>query len=401
MKNLYKRLFILSISFYSCSNNTEPVDKPEDDVIDHLDYTQMTNWAIHPDKSLNILANYNLDISVIDKDLNIDRVIPIANNSTTNTGVDVFFVHPTVLTQITDPATNIEIEDQNALLIASTIIAQGGLLSKYGRMFAPMYKQSTGPTYSSVTENELQTEVILNSYNDVKAAFQDYLENYNKGNKIILAGHSQGSYLLGMLLRDLFDDNSDLQNKLVTAALGGMGYVYAAENSYQGGWWQNLPLCTYQEQCGCIHNWAVFGEDQDIPEPNTGLPEYNQNFVDLGLVYRTIENTDWFVQDETYFDRTFSPLELYIAPKQTLNVGGNTNFVGFESMYNLRFRREALQKAVLSIEYTPELNDLRTNDLASEVSHPNYDNWGFHTKDYHIYIWALMQQIDLKLQNCN
>lgn len=400
MKNLWKQLFILAFTIYGCSNNTEPVGEPEDETIDHLDYTQMENWAIHPSKTINLLANYNLDIAVVDKDLNIDRVIPITNNSTTNTGVDVFFVHPTVLTQITDPATNIAIEDKNALLITSTVIGQAGLLSKYGRLFAPMYKQSTGPTYSDETTKDLQAEVILKSYNDIKAAFQDYLDNYNNGNKIILAGHSQGSYLLGMLLRDLFDNNQSLRDQLVTAALGGMGYVYAIQNSYQGGWWQNIPLCTTQNECGCIHNWAVFGEDQDIPEPNTGLPEYNQNFVDFGLVYRTVESTDWFVQDQTYYNTTFSPIDLYVAPNQQLNVGGNANFVGFENMYNLRFRRETLQKAVLSIAYTPEVNDLRPNDIADEPNHPNYSNWGYHRKDYNIYTWALMQQIDLKLQSC-
>lgn len=405
MQNRTVPFLFAVLAFLNCSKDNDN----DDDVVGQeetieipastVDYGSMDNWVFHPDKT-TILSNYNLNVSVVDKNLQIQSIIPITNNSDTNTGIDVFFVHPTILTQNSIPE-NIPIEDQPELFISGTVMVQGGLLSKYGRMFAPRYRQSTGKTYQDATDKKLQASIIAVSYSDVKAAFLNYLEHYNNGNKIILAGHSQGSYLLALLLRDIFDNDNNLQGKLVTAALGGMGYVFAAKDEYLGGWWQNIPLCTMIEECGCVQNWASFDEGQNIPEINYGLPEFNPYLIKGGLVYREFDqNKDWFLQDFSYYTEQMQPLQYYITPDANYNMGGGNNFIAFNDLYNVRYRREGLQKVVLSVEYAPLPNDKRPNDLADEVLSPNYENWGYHIKDYHIYLWALMQQIDSKIVNC-
>ncbi|MEP5271609.1 hypothetical protein, partial [Maribacter dokdonensis] len=80
--------------------------------------------------------------------------------------------------------------------------------------------------------------------------------------------------------------------------------------------------------------------------------------------------------------------------------GNGANFLAFDGLYNVRQRREGNQKVVLSLTYDFSDTEQRPNELEEEKSHPNYDNWGYHTKDYHIYLWALMQQIDEKIANC-
>lgn len=390
----------------SCSENDDLPEVPEAEMpevqLQTLDYSNLDNWAYHPDKSQTLLNNYNLDIAVIDENLAIENVIPITNNAFSETGVDIFFVHPTVLSQIAEAPQNIPIADQQEFLISGTILAQGGLLSQYGRFFAPRYRQSTGTTYLASTPKDVQAEVITVSYNDVKASFLDYLSNHNNGNKIILAGHSQGSFLLAMLLRDVFDNDQILKDRLVTAALGGMGYVYASQNNFSDGWWQTIPLCTTSEECGCIQNWRSFSEAQVLPGINTGLPEFNQNLVNQGLVYRTVDqNQDWFVQDSEFYGPTVQPLRNYIVPDANFNLGGSANFIAFDNLYTARFKRDGVHNLGLSIEYVPTANDQRPNDLASEDNDPNFEIWGYHRKDYNIYLWALMEQINLKLQNCN
>ena len=344
-----------------------------------------------------------MDISVIEKDLQVSETIAVANNADTDTGIDVFWVHPTQLSTVQNysgPQT-IAISEQDKTTIGLTVIAQGGLLAKYGRVFAPHYRQSTGITYDSSIDKEVQANVIAASYSDIKASFQHYLDNYNNGNKIILAGHSQGSYLLGLLLRDVFDTNDNLRAKLVTAALGGMGYVYAKEGEYKGGWWQNIPLCTSTDECGCIHNWASFDEEQGIPEINYGLPEFNPYLINSGLVYREFnESEDWFVSDFSYYGETKTPLQNYITPDAGYGLGEGNNFLAFNDMFMVRQRREGVQKVVLSIENDISVGDQRPNDLEGEKEHVNYLKWGYHIKDYHVYLWALMQQIDAKLANC-
>ncbi|WP_046744355.1 DUF3089 domain-containing protein [Kordia zhangzhouensis] len=407
MKELMRKNILLYVVLFivSCSKDKNP-DLQDDPLVltielpnSIVDYTSMTNWAFHPNKT-TILSNYNLDIEIIDENLQVQQTVQIDNNSNINTGIDVFFVHPTVLSQNSIPE-NIDIENQSSFLINSTIIAQGGLLSKYGRMFAPRYRQSTGVTFKDYVDKELQANIIATSFSDVKAAFLTYLNNYNNGNKIILAGHSQGSYLLSMLLRDLFDHDENLRAQLVTAALGGMGYVYANQGLYQNGWWQNIPLCTTAAQCECINNWTTYDENQSIPEINYGLPEFNPYLINSGLVYRAFnENEDWFVQDFSFYNETTSSLTNYITPN-SYNLGTGVNFIAFNGLYNIRHRRENSQKVVLSIEYNPVINDQRPNDLENEQNHPNYPNWGYHIKDYHIYLWALIQQIDEKINNCS
>ncbi|NNG11012.1 MAG: hypothetical protein HKM92_12650, partial [Arenibacter sp.] len=144
-----------------------------------------------------------------------------------------------------------------------------------------------------------------------------------------------------------------------------------------------------------------FDEEQSLPEINTGLPEFNPNLIDQGLVYRTVDqNQDWFVQDSEYYSSAAQPLRYYIVPNQQYNLSEDTNFIAFDKFYHVRVAREGPFKVGLNVELAANINDQRPDDLADEVNHPNYDYWGYHRKDYNIYLWALLEQIDLKLQNC-
>ena len=58
------------------------------------------------------------------------------------------------------------------------------------------------------------------AYNDIKQAFDTFLEKFNNGRPIIIAGHSQGAGHAKRLLQDFFD-NKPLQEKLVAAYLIG------------------------------------------------------------------------------------------------------------------------------------------------------------------------------------
>ncbi|GEM_PF-2765228 len=371
--------------------------------IAQTDYDQLSNWYFHPDKAVNIIGNFDLDIAIVNSDLTIDSTISFINNSETNTGIDVFWVHPTQLSTPPTTPTTVPLNDQPYSLISPTILTQGGLLSKYGRFFAPRYRQASPVSF--LDPNYLESEraaAIIEAYKDVKAAFEHYLNNHNNGNKIILAGHSQGSFHLGLLLRDLFDNNPTLRSKLIMASLGGMAYFHAENGLYSGGQWENIPLCTTSDQCQCIHNWRSFKESQLIPNIANTLPVFNSVLVDSGLVYRNVNlSNDWFVHDSLFYNTTSSPLRYYIVPDANYNLGNGANYIAFDSLYTARFKRESATKAILAVDYTSNVNDQRPNDLLSEESSPTFLAQGFHNKDYHIYLWALMQQIDAKVNGCS
>ena len=89
-----------------------------------------------------------------------------------------------------------------------------GIYEDVATMYAPYYRQMTFPVYS-MTETEMQPYLEI-AYRDVAAAFEYYFENCNNDRPIILAGFSQGSQLLLMLLEEYFDD-AKYSNKLVAA----------------------------------------------------------------------------------------------------------------------------------------------------------------------------------------
>ncbi|MEM1218271.1 MAG: DUF3089 domain-containing protein [Bacteroidota bacterium] len=367
------------------------------------DYNQTANWYYHPEKPINLIANYELDIAFINPDLSIDSTLTFPNQTETNTGVDVFWVHPTQLTDPPNFPTNIALADQPFALIASTILAQGALLGKYGRFYAPRYQQASPAAFLDVSYSEAErAAALVTAYRDIKAAFEHYLATENDGNRIILAGHSQGSFLLAMLLRDLFDQNPELQDRLVMAALGGMPYIHASEGSFTGGQWEHIPLCTSQNQCGCIHSWRSFKETQFLPNLVPTLPIFNASLVDSGLVFRTANlDQDWFIQDSLYYGASSTSLRNYIVPDAGYNLGGGANFLAFDNFYSARFRRENKHQLALAVDYPNDPADQRPNDLLELENSPTFLASGFHNKDYHIYLWALLDQIDAKLAGCN
>lgn len=366
------------------------------------DYQQLTNWYFHPDKLINLLENYDLDVAVIGQDLATDSIIRIDNNATTDTGVDVFWVHPTQLTDPPNTPAVIPLAEQPVTIILPTIIAQGALLSKYGRFYAPRYRQASPAAFLNPTYRDSTRAVALaTAYADVRAAFLHYLEHDNNGNKIILAGHSQGSFLLGMLLRDVFDDAPELRAQLVTAALGGIA-TYAEPESRRGVWWENIPICATTNECGCIHSWRSFRDDQVLPAPARTLPVFNEVMVDRGLVFRTVdEEVDLLVQDSSYYGEAVSPLRYYIVPGVQYPFGGDANFIAFDGRYTASHKRSSSLRAALIVGDREDPGDLRPDDLASQENGLTFLFSGYHNKDYNIYLWALLEQIDQKLAECS
>lgn len=57
----------------------------------------MANCSFHPNKSGTLIDGFNLNIAVIDENLLTSSIIQVKNNAMNNSGVDVFFIHTTIL----------------------------------------------------------------------------------------------------------------------------------------------------------------------------------------------------------------------------------------------------------------------------------------------------------------
>ena len=136
--------------------------------------------------------------------------------------VDVFFVYPTFLTDRKNGDWNASITDSilNQEILNKSIHFQASAWANTGRIFAPYYRQSHYRIYFEPYKKQCGASYEI-AYNDVKAAFEYYLKNYNNGRPIIIASHSQGSGHCKRLLQEYFD-GTPLQKKLVAAYIPGI-----------------------------------------------------------------------------------------------------------------------------------------------------------------------------------
>lgn len=188
--NLHPFLF-LSMVFFDLSGWSQP-----------LDYNKPENWIqfAHLDA-----ANH--------------RTQPYSQKDSMS--VDVFYVAPTVLTDPKDPRWNAEMSDlswKNDLKIP--VEFQASAWQSCGRIYAPYYQQAHLRAYDSLEGKG--RDALICAYQDVRAAFLYFLEKESKGKPFILAGHSQGSTQLVLLMKE-FLDGSSMQKRLVAAYLPGIG----------------------------------------------------------------------------------------------------------------------------------------------------------------------------------
>ena len=125
---------------------------------------------------------------------------------------DVFFICPTVYGG-GENSFNMAMDDAEAKasFLGATNMEKG-IYDESAAMFAPYYRQA-GLNVYELPEAEREPYLAL-AYADVKAAFTYYLEHYNNGRPIVLAGFSQGADLSIRLLKDCFADE-DVNGLLV------------------------------------------------------------------------------------------------------------------------------------------------------------------------------------------
>jgi hypothetical protein len=204
-------------------------------------YDRIDYWAAHPDKKTNADS------------------VPRAISKTyhPNKIVDVFYVHPTTYLDTNKPdGWNGSLK--NMLLNINTdytaILYQSSVFNEIGKIYAPRYRQANIESYTP--KNAADTLKALAAfelaYQDVKKAFEYYLEHNNHGRPIIIASHSQGSTHTKRLLKEFFD-GKPLQKQLVVAYIVGMA-INPADYS-------NIKACSSPDETGCICAWRTFEEN--------------------------------------------------------------------------------------------------------------------------------------------
>jgi hypothetical protein len=180
-----------------------------------------------------------------------------------NAPIDCFYVYPTIST---DTTPNSDMNPDPAEL--NVIKQQFARFASKCRPYAPMYRQITLVGLRKVLANPggfAWGEGV--QYDDVRDAWNYYLQHDNNGRGVVLVGHSQGSFLLIDLIKKEID-GKPIQSKLVSAILMGT-VVPVPKGKDVGGAFQKIPLCHTASQIGCLITFASFRST--VPPPANTL----------------------------------------------------------------------------------------------------------------------------------
>jgi DUF3089 family protein len=184
--------------------------------------------------------------------------------SNANAPIDCFYVYPTVST---DPTPNSDMNPDAAEL--NVIRQQFARFGSVCRLYAPIYRQITlaglrpllaGGTTASAFEHGLQ-------YDDIRDAWNYYLEHENGGRGFVLIGHSQGAFILTTLIRNEID-GKPVSSRMVSAILMGTTLTIPRGKDV-GGTFQHVPLCHSPSATGCVITYASFRST--VPPPANTL----------------------------------------------------------------------------------------------------------------------------------
>ena len=230
MKHLSKILvFVAALTLVSCgAAKLAPFDQTP--LGQTPDYAQKESWAVLPEAYPSALTEL---VGASDaKD------------------ADVFFIYPTLFSDKKDPRYNANVFEEaiRQEVIDLSVNNQASAFAAAGQLYVPYYRQ----VHIRVFDTKLRS-LVGNSwevaYEDVKRAFKYYLDHYNQGRPIIIAGHSQGSMHGSRLVKEFFD-GKPLKAQLIAAYLPGAGI--------EQDFYQQLELLEKPNAVGGFVSWNTY-----------------------------------------------------------------------------------------------------------------------------------------------
>jgi hypothetical protein len=346
------------------------------------DYTRDESWLCRPGR--HDACDIDLTTTVVAADGTLTRETWAADP---RAPIDCFYVYPTIST---DPGTNSDMTPDAAEL--NVVAQQFARFASTCRPFAPLYRQ--------VTLTELRQRLSGTgdfglgrglAYDDVRAAWNDYLKRDNGGRGVVLMGHSQGAFVLTELIRDEIE-GKPAQARLVSALLVG-ATLAVPEGRDVGGTFSRVPACRKTGQTGCVVSYASFRST--IPPPANTL---------FGRVARPGMKAIC-VNPATLDDRA-GPLRAYASTSGRTIAGmqpprpwvtGKSIDTPWVSLPGLLTARCATNEHATYLEVTVNADpaDPRTDDIPGDLGLPGRvaANWGLHLIDVNLAMGNLLDLV--------
>ena len=199
--------------------------------------------------------------------------------------VDTFFVYPSVYFNASTDAPLIAPVDDFLLRagVKNNYPQAPKLFEDLTNLYEPYYRQTNLIALLGKTPEEFIAFQYREQRTDVYAALDYYFENYNAGRPFILAGHSQGTVMLKIALKDYFLEHPDYLDRMVAAYLPGFSITTDDLDANPA-----LKFAERADDTGVIVSWNTEGTE------NNGL--YNCVVMKNALAINPI---NW-KRDDTY-----------------------------------------------------------------------------------------------------
>ena len=369
---------ILCTLFLAVTAVAQPAPAPND-------YAEPKAWLCRPGQ--HDACQVDLSTTIVTAGGKLTRENWKANP---NAPIDCFYVYPTVST---DTTPNSDMSPDPAEL--NVIRQQFARLASKCRPFATSYRQITlaglrrmlaAPVAGTTIDRGIQ-------YDDVRDAWNYYLEHDNQGRGFVLVGHSQGSFILARLIREEID-GKPVQSRLISAILPGTT-IAVPRGKDVGGAFQHVPVCRSPAQTGCVIVFASYRSN--IPPPADTL------FGKVAAADMTAACTNPAAlaggsgELHAYLSATgatiasVTPPKPWVIPEKTIG----TPWVSVPGLLTAECKTNA-NATYLEVTLHPNPSGRRTSEILGDLTANGQiqANWGLHLIDMNLAMGNVLDIVD-------
>ena len=183
---------------------------------------------------------------------------------------DTFYIYSTIYFGINEGDPDYATLDNREMLDGIKIehAIKSSVFEEQTNLFIPLYRQSGLKHAAEAFEKtgSIEAAVTGTPYGDITAALDYYFEHYNQGRPFVIAGHSQGSAILRLVLKNYFKEHPEGYKRMVAAYA--IGYSITKDDLEAN---PHMKFATGERDTGVIVSWHAEGPknvEANVPIPN-------------------------------------------------------------------------------------------------------------------------------------